>query len=109
VRRSSEPIVHRAAFVCFEVTKTEPPNAIDGHDGAYRGRDERKHLSEAAVEQQRLVASNQKVIESKSRASTGVGYKNRHPINPVSDFVGSNIHTSLPSFRLRMIGWSVDC
>ena len=53
------------------------------------------------MEQQRLIASYQEVIECESSAFRSVGYENRHAINLLSDLVGSDIYTIPPSFRWR--------
>jgi hypothetical protein len=92
MRGSGKPLVHRTTFIGLEVTKTEPAQSLERDNLCDRFRDQRKHLPQPAVEEQRFIANDQKVIEREPGPACALRQENRHAMNSCRDFVSSDVH-----------------
>ena len=92
MRGSGKPLIHRATFIGLEVTKTEPAQFLEWDNLGNGFRDQRKHLPQPAVEQQRFVAKDHKVIEREPSSACTLRQENRYAMNPCRDFVSSGVH-----------------
>src|SRR5262245_18721679 len=84
-----QPLVERAAFVDLEVTPTDPAKLLGidqrRHRLAHRG----KHPSHARVKQQRLIVSDEEVVELKVE----VRHVQTDSVQVSGDFIDASSHT----------------
>ena len=92
LRRDRQPFVHRAAFVGLEMAEGDPAQALGRNDAAKRVAVERKHLAQAGVEHQRLVAEDEELVEGEAGGRGDVRHVGREPIDAVGDFADLGFH-----------------
>jgi hypothetical protein len=64
LRRDCQPLVHRATFIGFEVTISNPAQTFRGDNALQRIEVQREHLAQAGVKHDRLVCEHKELIES---------------------------------------------
>ena len=100
LRRDREPLVHRAAFVGLEMAEGDPAQALGRNEAAHGVAVERKHLAQAGVEHQRLVAEDEELVEGEAGRRGDVRHEGREPVDAVGDFSDLGLHSCL-----RIEGW----
>ena len=95
LRRDREPFVHRAALVGLEMAEGDPAQALGRDDAADGVAVERKHLAQAGVEHQRLVAEHEELVEGEAGGRGDVRHEGREPVDAVGDFVDPGFHEFL--------------
>ena len=96
VRRGGQPFVHRTALVRFDVTERDPAQRLQGDDLCRCLGDERKHLTRAAMEQQRLVGVHDELVEGEATRGD-LGHVRGQAVDPVRNLIDLRLHHSCSS------------
>src|SRR3974377_1207540 len=91
MRRGGQQQIDRSAFVGFDVAERYPAQLLDRDDACYCLRDQGKQLPQPGVEQERLLARDQELVERET-LGTDVGNPGRQPKDSVRDFVDVSVH-----------------
>ena len=103
VRRRRQPHVHRPALVGLDVAERDPPQRLDRHDRGDGLGDEREQPAHAGVEQQRLLAGEQELVEREAvrRHVRDPGGEAVDPVGDLVDVGGWHGLTSSPCSHWR--------
>ena len=93
--RDREPLVHRPTLIRLEMAVGDPAQSLGRDDPAERFAVERKHLAQASVKHQRLVAEDEELVEGKARRRGDVRHIGRQAIDAAGDFADFGFHEFL--------------
>jgi hypothetical protein len=91
-RRGLQPQVERAAFVGLEMAEADPAQALERHDRGHGRTDGGEQLAVSGVEQQRLVAEHEELVEVEPGGRGDLGDVSRDPEDAVGDLVDAGGH-----------------
>ena len=92
--RCGQELVHRSAFVGFHVTECDPVQVRNGQHGLDRPGDVAKQVSMARMENERLLVTDQELVEAKAcRSDIWVNVDNRNT-SAISSITGASIGSS---------------
>ena len=102
-RRRREPHVHRAALVGLDVAEADPAQRLDRDHRGHRLGDQREQPAQAGVEQQRLVAGDEELVEGEARRGSPRG-PGRDPVDAVGDLVDGRCELVPCTLAWRSVG-----
>ncbi len=95
-RRGLEEQVHRAALVGLDVGERDPAQILYRNDAVDRVGHEREHLAHPGVEQERLVAADQELVEREARGRGDFVDLGRQAEDVRGDLVDLGFHLRSP-------------
>jgi hypothetical protein len=78
------------------MAERHPAQLFGRYDAGERLAVERKHLTQAGVEHQRLVAEDEELVESEACRRRDIRHEGRKAVNALGDFVDSALHGFSP-------------